>query len=66
MNFISSSTQYCRFQSRFPNNDEWEYGFESEPGSFVVHFAGLGAMKLAHMVAWLDELQRNQAQWKIR
>jgi len=62
MNFLSSSTQYCRFQSRFSNNNEWEHGFESETGGFVVHFAGLGATKLAHMAAWLDELQRNQAQ----
>jgi hypothetical protein len=48
------------------NSYEWEHGFEGEPGSFMVHFAGLGATRLAHMAAaWLDELQRNQAKWEI-
>ena len=47
------------------NNYEWEHGFEGGPGSFIVHFAGLGATRLAHMAAWLDELQRNQAKWEI-
>ena len=31
----------------------------------MVHFAGLGATRLAHMAAWLDELQRNQAKWEV-
>jgi hypothetical protein len=47
------------------NNYEWEHGFEGGPGSFMVHFAGLGATRLAHMQAWLDELQGNQAKWEI-
>jgi hypothetical protein len=47
------------------NNFEWERGFEGEPGSFMVHFAGLGETRLAHMATWLDELQRNHAKWEI-
>jgi hypothetical protein len=47
------------------NNFEWERCFEGEPGSFMVHFAGLGETRLAHMATWLDELQRNQAKWEI-
>jgi hypothetical protein len=47
------------------NNYEWEHGFEGEPGSFMVHFAGLAETRLAHMTAWLNELQRNQAKWEI-
>lgn len=47
------------------NNYEWEHGFEGEPGSFLVHFAGLAETRLAHMASWLDELQNNQAKWEI-
>lgn len=47
------------------NNYEWEHGFEGEPGSFLVHFAGLAETRLAHMAAWLDELKSNQAKWEI-
>jgi hypothetical protein len=47
------------------NTFEWEHGFEGEPGSFMVHFAGLAETRLAHMAAWLDELQRNQAKWEM-
>lgn len=47
------------------NSYEWEHGFEGEPGSFMVHFAGLGATILAHTAAWLDKLQRNQGKWEI-
>jgi hypothetical protein len=47
------------------NNYEWEHSFEGGPGSFMVHFAGLGATRLAHMQAWLDELQGNQAKWEV-
>jgi hypothetical protein len=47
------------------NNYEWEHGFEGTPGSFMVHFAGLGETRLAHMAAWLVELQQNQVKWEI-
>jgi hypothetical protein len=47
------------------NNYEFEHGFEGKPGSFMVHFAGLGATRLSHMAAWLNELQQNQAKWEI-
>jgi hypothetical protein len=44
------------------NNYEFESGFEREPGSFLVHFAGLAETRLTRMANWLDELQRNQAE----
>ena len=47
------------------NNYEWEHGFEGGPGSFMVHFAGLAETRLAHMAAWLEELERNQGKWEI-
>lgn len=47
------------------NHYEFEHGFEGEPGSFLVHFAGLAETRLSHMAAWIDELQRNQAKWEI-
>ncbi|GAB7363391.1 hypothetical protein MBLNU230_g3669t1 [Neophaeotheca triangularis] len=47
------------------NHYEFEHGFEGEPGSFMVHFAGLGATRLTHMQNWLNELRYNQAKWEI-
>lgn len=47
------------------NNYEWEHGFEGEPGSFMVHFAGLAETRLAHMAAWLDELRQNKERWEV-
>lgn len=40
-------------------------GFQGEPGHFMAHFPGLGATRLSHMEAWLDELRRDQAKWEI-
>lgn len=47
------------------NYYEFEHGFEGEPGSFMVHFAGLAETRLTHMQTWLDELQQNQAKWEL-
>lgn len=47
------------------NSYQMETSFEGEPGSFMVHFAGLGETRLAHMAAWLEELQRNQEGWEV-
>lgn len=47
------------------NHYEFEHGFEGEPGSFLVHFAGLAETRLAHMQRWLDELRDNQAKWEF-
>ena len=46
------------------NHYEFETGFEGEPGSFMVHFAGLGATRIDHMGKWLQELDTNQAKWE--
>jgi hypothetical protein len=45
--------------------NEWEHGFEGRPGSFMVHFACLAEMRLAHMAASLNELHRNQKKWEV-
>jgi len=47
------------------NHYEFEHGFEGEPGSFMVHFAGLGATRIDHMANWLTELHTNTAKWEI-
>lgn len=47
------------------NHYEFEHGFEGEPGSFLVHFAGLAETRLSHMADWLNELQQNQGKWEI-
>lgn len=47
------------------NHYEFEHGFEGEPGSFMVHFAGLGATRIDHMADWLNELHTNAAKWEI-
>lgn len=47
------------------NSYEFEHGFEGEPGSFMVHFAGLAETRISHMAAWIDELRDNQAKWEI-
>lgn len=50
---------------RWFNSYEREERFEGEPGSFLVHFAGMGETRLYHMAKWLDELQTNQAKWEV-
>lgn len=47
------------------NHYEFEHGFEGEPGSFMVHFAGLGATRINHMADWLSDLHTNAAKWDI-
>lgn len=47
------------------NHYEFGHGFEGEPGSFLVHFAGLAETRLEHMASWLEELQQNQSKWEV-
>jgi len=47
------------------NNYEFEHGFEGQPGSFLVHFAGLAETRLQHMANWLEELGTSQAKWEV-
>jgi len=42
-----------------------EYDFDGEPGSFMIHVADMDETRQAHMITWLNELQRNQARWNI-
>lgn len=46
------------------NAYQTEHAFEGEPGSALVHFAGLAETRLMHMSRWLDELEANQAKWE--